>query len=88
MRERKFSGVGSGTKFANELERKQKTCWFRGALDTNDVKAIDAYNGDDDMPAWKRQLLARLKSNENSSGNYCVLIYSTSSICLHLKMLF
>lgn len=68
VRERKFSGVSSGTKFANELERKQKTCWFRGALDTNDIKAIDAYNGDDDMPAWKRQLLARLKSNENSSA--------------------
>ena len=69
MRERKFSGISSGTKFAMELERKQKSCWFRGALDTNDIKSIDEYDGDDDIPAWKRQLLARLKSNESSSGN-------------------
>ena len=69
-RDRKFSGVSSGTKFAVELEKKQKSCWFRGALDTNDIRAFESYDGDDDIPAWKRQLLAKLKSNEKSTGNY------------------
>ncbi|XP_065054232.1 uncharacterized protein LOC135683032 [Rhopilema esculentum] len=57
-------GLGSGTKFAVALEKKQKSCWFRGAFDTNDLKPVDEY---DDIPAWKKQLLARLKSSDNKN---------------------
>ena len=58
-------GLGSGTKFAVALEKKQQSCWFRGAFDTNDLKPVDEY---DDIPAWKKQLLARLKSSDNKNG--------------------
>lgn len=65
-RDRIVSGTHSGKKFSMELERKQNACWFRGAIGTDDGKKAGDF--EDDVPAWKKQLLAKLKSNENSSG--------------------
>eukprot|EP00794_Sanderia_malayensis_P013838 gene13838-15284_t len=57
MRERAPS-ASSSKRFSTELEKKQ--CWFRGVLPAT-IENLDDY---DDIPAWKKQLLARLKPDK------------------------
>ena len=64
------SRISSGLHYSAELDRKQGSCWFKGALNKDAGKNLDDY---DDVPAWKKQLMTRLKSAESSSSKMCFL---------------
>ena len=62
------SRISSGLHYSAELDRKQGSCWFKGVLNKDAGKNLDDY---DDVPAWKKQLMTRLKSAESSSSKIC-----------------